>query len=178
MSKMETKIRSIYNSVGKPILLVVFFICVGLFASWWIVLLLFIGWTGYKIYRGWPNIMMGAKQIEYILWGRPLEKEYWTKEQWANRPRFKLMPKDWKFEWIPSNISMGIDMKYRFALFMCIFGFLYFAIGFIFRYPLLGYFASIFYIGALFMSLFLLLQILAGAKIIYGRNKNRTRPTK
>lgn len=178
MRENKTKMESIYNNILKPILLIAFFICVGLYASWWFVILLFFGWTIYKIYKGWNIIMLGARQIEYMLWGRPLEKELWTKEQWENRPRFKLMPKDWKFEWIPSNISMGIDMKYRFALFMCLFGFSYFAIGFLFRYPLLGYFASLFYTGAIFMSLFLLLQVLAGAKIIYDRNKNKTRPTK
>jgi hypothetical protein len=158
----------------KPSVLLLIIVLFAIYVSVWGLLILFFAYTIYRLYLGWDKIKMGATQIEYLLWGRPLEKEYWTKEAWANRPRFKLFP-NWKFEWIPSNISMGIDLRYRYSLFMCIFGFAFFVLSFINRRADVTFFAYIFYTGALFSSVFLLLQVLAGAKIIYDRLKQRTK---
>lgn len=171
---MNEKLRIIVKEWLKPSVLLVIIILFAVFVSTWGLLILLIVYSIYKIYKGWATIKAGAVQIEYLIWGRPLEKEYWTKEAWKDRPKFKLFP-NWKFEWIPSNISMGIDLKYRYSLFMCIFGFAFFVLSFINRRADVTFFAYIFYTGALFSSVFLLLQVLAGAKMIYDRLKQRTK---
>lgn len=64
---------------------------------WGVILLLFI-LSGYRAFKMRNEILIGIKQVEMAIWGKPLDKQFWKEGEWHKRKKRKL-----KFVWKKKN---------------------------------------------------------------------------
>jgi hypothetical protein len=101
MTMKTPKLKWIYSNklfkVAKIVIFVLLF--VYLLENWGIYGLLGLAallllMALYKVYMAWELVSNLMKSVETVIWGRPLGREYWTKEEWENRPKRKIV-----FKW-------------------------------------------------------------------------------
>jgi len=152
-----------WKEIKNTSLIIVVLLVVGYLDAWIYLAIFIMLLVGTKIYMSRNYIKQGFETIECMLWGRPLHKDYWTKEAWKKRPKFTLLPKE---------VSTTIDMKFRFAWYMFLYSFCMYGIAYVFDYPLTGMFGSLTLLLGIFSLLFILVQ-LSTALVIYYENKKR-----
>lgn len=57
----------------------------------WIILIAF--FTTWRMWKMRQSIMIVMRQLEMMIWSKPLDRDMWTKEEWKNRPKTKIV---WK----------------------------------------------------------------------------------
>ena len=127
-------------------------------------LLFMLGIIIYKIWKAKSFIKDQFKMAEVSLWGRPLEKEYWTKESWKNRPKFKLFP---------DKVSTSYNHYFRFAYFMFLFSLLMYIISFFSDYYRQSTFFYLLNICGIFALLFILVEVANALRLYYERKRKK-----
>lgn len=125
-------------------------------------LLFVLGIIVYKIWKARNFILGQFKMAEISIWGRPLEKKYWTKKSWINRPRFKLFP---------DSVSTSYNKYFRFAYFMFLFSLFMYIVSFFFDYYRKSTFYYLLNICGIFALLFILIEVANALRLYYERKR-------
>jgi hypothetical protein len=149
---------------GRLILIIMIILLFAYLDLWYLPFVAIIIMIIYKIYRSKEYIKQSFTTIEIMLWGRPLEKQYWTKRTWKNRPRFEILPK---------QVSTTINMPFRFAFYMFIFSLGMFLINWKFDMKHTSTFSSLVYILGIFALLFILIQLSTALRIYYENKRTK-----
>jgi len=82
-TKKQKVIKSLIT-IGRTAIFISLFKLFGLMGAGGFVLMIVL-FSAWKIYTGRGIFMEGVRDIETRLWGRPLDKKQWTKEEWKGR---------------------------------------------------------------------------------------------
>lgn len=75
------KIKKIISPVRPYAILIIYFIGAGYFLSWgvWYMVAWLILFVVIRLLLGWGQLLPSIRYVETLLYGKPLEKEYWSK---------------------------------------------------------------------------------------------------
>lgn len=107
----------------NTLIFLVFLISLGLSiesGNWWILIGCLLVFVAYMIFKSWSNLMMGMRNIETAVWGKPLDRDMWDKGE-MNNTKVKFVYRGKPMKKVPlENKHLA---TFFFWLFIAFFGF-------------------------------------------------------